>query len=121
MSGPAPGNRNLATALAVRELVAAHLSAEGFDAIARRHAGKLSEAAADALVPDVDGLPGTFVVVSSRRNPYRFWEDLATAENGAALTGRRRGVLIQWRSSQPIGQAFAVMSLDTLAGLLRSP
>jgi hypothetical protein len=117
MSGPAHGNRSRATALAVRELVALHLQGAGLDATPRKARGRLSDAAADALAPDIDGVPGTWITVSARTHP-RFWDSLPDAQRRAALTGKDRGVVVHWRSSEPIGEAFVVLALDDFAAML---
>lgn len=88
------------------------------------HGMKLSEALAvdfeDDLGGDLRGLDDVYGIVSSRGDRYRLSTDLTRARVGADVAGKGTAVVVQWRAGQPVGEAFAVMSLTDLAKLLRS-
>lgn len=81
---------------------------------------KVSEALDNPGMGDVTGLPGIAVLARSART-LRFSEDLDRAD---AIAADREdpdalGVLVQRRQGREIGEAYAVMTLDTLGELLR--
>lgn len=72
----------------------------------------------DAIDPDL-ALNGVDLKVPSRLRPFRTAEDLEKAQRTAAIRGTTLGALIQWRSEQPIDQAYAIVSLNDFAKLVR--
>lgn len=120
MSGTT-GNRNRAIAVAVRDLVATYAQHAGFpEAAPRPYARKLSEALDDPFAPDVSGIPGVHLAVSSRLN-HRLSEDLDAARRAGAINGAGVAALVQWRSERDVSEAFVVLGLDDFLQLVSTP
>lgn len=117
MSGPA-GNRNVALHSAVRELVSRYLETRGFETTARPRQAKISSSLNGEVRPDVSGVPGVFLDVTSR-GTHRLSVDLDAARSGADVTGDPVAAFVQHRAGRPIAEAFAVLSLSDFATLLR--
>ena len=113
------GNKSRSVHTAVRDLVSLYLDARGIPSTAKRTPTSLSDSLGeDALDPDL-ALDGVDLKVTSRLRPFRISEDLEMAQRTAAIRGTTLGALIQWRSEQPIEQAYAIVSLDDFAKLVR--
>lgn len=118
MSPSSAGNRNRAISHAVRGLVASFMRSEGFDAVAKAHISRISEGIDAALDPDIAGIDGVHIDVSSRVQ-HRLSEDLDDARRTAAINGRHIAALVQYRPSRDVEQSFVVMGLDHFSKLLR--
>ncbi|NYF30062.1 MULTISPECIES: hypothetical protein [unclassified Microbacterium] len=113
------GNKSRSVHTAVRDLVSLYLDARGIPSTSKRTPTSLSDSLGeDALDPDL-ALDGVDLKVTSRLRPFRISEDLEMAQRTAAIRGTMLGALIQWRSEQPIEQAYAIVSLDDFAKLVR--
>lgn len=115
MSGPI-GNRNVSVHHVVRELVSRYLETRGFATTARPRQAKISSALDGGVRPDVSGVEGVFLDVTSR-GTYRLSLDLDAARSGADVTGDRVAAFVQHRAGRPISDAFVVMSLADFATL----
>lgn len=119
MSGAAFGNSSRSVHAAVRDLVGLFLDSRGIASTAKRDPKGLSDSLDDdVLDPDL-ALNGVDLKVTSRLRPFRLAEDLESAQRTSAIRGTTLGALIQWRSEQPIEQAYAIVSLDDFAKLVR--
>jgi hypothetical protein len=115
MTGPA-GNRNVALHQAVRELVSSYLETRGFDTTAKPHETTISESLGKGVEPDVLGLPGVFLDVTSR-GTYRLSVDMDSARAGADVTGHRVAAFVQHRAGRPIEESFVILELRDFATL----
>lgn len=113
------GNQSRKLHQAMRELVAAFLSGEGFDAVASPVHTKISTAIDAGLQPDVVGLEGIWLDVSAR-GAHRLSVDLDSARATASMAGYGVTALIQHRSARGVDEAFAVLTLGDLAKLARA-
>jgi len=106
-----------------REAVTAVLQIEGVDSARSepiRPHRKLSEqfTGDDTPRPDIDGL-GPWYVHTTTSEQARIGSHLDAATLAASLAGSdRRPAVIVYRRGAPISEAYAVMSLETLAGVL---
>lgn len=116
MSAPT-GSRKLSAAM--RELVAGHFSAEGFDAAPTRPYARISDGIGQIGTPDVTGVPGVWVDVPARGSHRLSW-DLDSAQSDAATAGYDMAVVIAHRPGRMISEAFAVMSLRDFSALARA-
>lgn len=113
------GNKSRSVHTAVRDLVSLYLDARGIPSTPKRTPTSLSDSLGeDALDPDL-ALDGVDLKVTSRLRPFRIAEDLEMAQRTAAIRGTTLGALIQWRSEQPIEQAYAIVSLADFTRLVR--
>lgn len=118
MSGPAHGNRNRSVHVAVRDLVALYLDAEGIAATPKRTPHGLSDSLGDdALDPDLS-LAGMDLNVTSRLT-HRLSDDLDAVTRAAAIRGVPVAGFVQWRGDRPVEQAYAILPLSGLAKLIR--
>ncbi|KZE41588.1 hypothetical protein [Microbacterium sp. T32] len=114
------GNANPSVHHAVRELTVGYLRAEGFDVSAKRHHARLSDALADdMLAPDVEGIPGVHLAVTSRLR-HRLSGDLDAARRAADINGTSVAAVLQWRAERPIADAYVLVSLADFARLVRA-
>lgn len=119
MSPAAPGNKSRSVHRAVKDLVGLFLESEGILATTKRTPTRISDSLGDdALDPDL-ALNGLDLKVTSRLRPFRLAEDLEMAQRTAAIRGTALGALIQWRSEQPIENAYAIVSLQDFVKLVR--
>lgn len=119
MTGSAYGNKSRSIHAAVVDLVSFFLAGEGITATSKRTPTSLSDSLGDdAHDPDL-ALRDVDLKITSRLRPFRLSEDLEMAQRTAAIRGTAVGGLIQWRSEQPIEQAYAIVSLEDFAKLLR--
>lgn len=117
MSAPT-GSRKLSAAM--RELVAAHLSAEGFESVkATTPYTRLSEGIDMIGTPDVVGVNGIWIDVPARGS-HRLSADLDSAQSDALAAGYAQAVVVAHRPGRPISDAFAVMSLSDFTALARA-
>lgn len=117
MSQPT-GSRKLSAAL--RELVAGHFSAEGFESVkATTPYTRLSEGIDTIGVPDVTGIPAVWVDVPARGS-HRLSADLDSAQSDALAAGYPQAVVVAHRPGRPISDAFAVMTLADFTALARA-
>lgn len=118
MPGPAIGNASSGVHNAVRQLAATYFQRQGFAAVAKRHRARLSDAFGDdGLDPDVQGLPGVHLAVTSRLH-HRFSSDLDAARRAADLNGSKVAALLQWRSERDIAEAYIVMTARDFSRLM---
>ena len=77
-------------------------------------------APADDGIGDLDGLPGIAIITRAGRS-LRFSQDLDKADALAAdhPDDGTLGVLVQRRQARPIGESYALMTLDSLGELIR--
>lgn len=115
----ARGNQNRAIAVAIRGLVAAFLDAHGHEVSAKPYARRISEALDGALAPDVAGIPGVHLDVSSRLQ-HRLSDDLDSAVRAAKINGDQLAVLVQYRPDRDVGQAYAICTLADMSKLLHA-
>lgn len=113
MSRPA-GNRNVALHHAVRELVSAYLETRGFDTTAKPRVSTLSGSLGRGIAPDVSGVPGVYLDVTSR-GVYRLSVDLDAARSGGDVTGYPIAAFVQHRAGRPVEESFVVMQLGDFA------
>lgn len=117
MSAPT-GSRKLSAAL--REMVAAHLSAEGFEGVsATTPYTRLSEGIDTIGVPDIVGVPDTWLDVPARGS-HRLSADLDSAKSDALSAGYPRAVVVAHRPGRPTAESYAVMTLSDFAALARA-
>ncbi|KAA9154747.1 hypothetical protein F6B41_12285 [Microbacterium lushaniae] len=117
MTGTA-GNRNVALHQAVRELVSAYLETRGFDTTPKPRESTLNAALGSGIVPDVSGIPGVHLDVTSRA-VYRLSVDLDSARAGADVTGHPVAAFVQHRAGRPIEQSFVILELGDFATLAK--
>ncbi|MDD7929883.1 hypothetical protein [Microbacterium thalli] len=118
MSGAA-GNRNRAISHAVRNLVSGYLGTEGFETTPKPYAGRISDSFETALEPDIQGLPGVHLDVSSRLQ-HRLADDLDSARRAGAVNGTEVSAFVQYRAERPIPESYVIVGLDHFAKLLRA-
>lgn len=116
MMPAAYGNKSRATHAAVVDLVAGYLDSKGIAATAHHRPAKLSDAVGD-IQPDVSA-EGIALNVTSRLQ-HRLSIDLDAATDTARLSESPVGAFVQWRGDRPVDQSYVVMSLGTLAALIR--
>lgn len=116
------GNANRGVHGAVTQLAAMYFRSAGFEgAQPRPYRAKISDdIESGVLRPDVEGVEGVHVRVSTRGDSLRLGGDLDATRRAAALNARGDvGVLVQLRKGEsPISEAFAVLALADLARLL---
>lgn len=118
MSAPV-GNANRAIAVVIRGLISSYLVTEGFDTTPKPYSRKISDSLETALDPDVTGLPGVHLDVSSRLT-HRLSEDLDAARRAASINGTELGAFVQYRPERSVAEAYVVLGLDHFAKLLRA-
>lgn len=112
------GNRNIALHSAVRELVASYLRTRGFDTTAAPRDPTVSAALARGIRPDVAGIAGVYLDVTSR-GTYRLSVDMDSTRAGADLTGHPVAAYVQHRAGRPIQQSFVILELGDFATLAK--
>ena len=106
-----------------REAVAASLDLAGVAGARARQAGgrRTSEVLDDDAppAPDILGRPGGWYLATHADVAPRLGTSLDAAEQAAGLAGFDRAALVQYRRARPVGDAYVIMTLDTLATILR--
>jgi hypothetical protein len=119
MPGPAVGNVSPSVHAAVRDLTVGFLQGERFDVSAKRRHARLSDSLGDdTLAPDVHGLPGVHLAVTSRLR-HRLSTDLDAARRAADLNGTPVAAVLQWRAQRPIADSYVLVTLADFAKLVR--
>lgn len=112
------GNQNRVIHAAVRDIVANYIGTQGLDVTAKPYSRKISEGLEHALAPDVAGLPGVHLDVSSRLT-HRLSIDLDSARRAGSINGADVSAFVQYRPERDPGESFVVLGLDQFCHLLR--
>ena len=113
------GNQNRAIGLAIRQLVAAFLVANGHDATAKPVPRRISDSFETALVPDIQGVPGVHMEVSARLRP-RLSESMDGAVRAAKINGDGVAVLVQHRPDRQVAESYAICTLADMSRLIHA-
>ncbi len=113
----APKNRNARTHRAVVDLAREYIAGEGVPVQAYPRPQRLVETT-DEIRPDLD-MAGVAVSVTSRR-ALRLADDLDAAVGVANLSGSPVGAVLQWRSTEPIGDAYVITRLSDFLTLVQT-
>ena len=118
MTGPV-GNQNRAIAIAIRNLVSTYLGTEGFNTVPKPYHRRVSESLDSAVDPDVSGIDGVHIDVSSRLQ-HRLSDDLDAARRAGHINGSDVAVLVQYRPERPVSESYAIVGPSSFMPL-RAP
>lgn len=109
-----PSHYNRARGTEFKRRVLLHLIERGHTSARPTKPESVSEAI--RLPGDVDGLPVAVCITTAKRMDFSGLLD--SAQSAAEFSGKPFGVGIHSRSGRPLGEAYAVVTLDALCELL---